>query len=149
MTRFATLVSFALALGACGEETPLTPVMSEDVLLVTQPEDFQVFFMSEYRGGVVLDAAGCFRLDLAPPNDATVIWPSGTSLWARGDQLELQDARGRQIVAIGGQHRFLGGFVAALTEVADLDAVELEETKARCPGTYWLLRAGTSRRLAG
>ena len=147
--RFATTAVVAFTLLACGEDTPLAPVVTEDVLVVTQPESFQVFFASEYRGEVLLDPAGCFRLALDPPNDATVVWPPGTTLWARGDQLELQDARGRQIVAIGGQHRFLGGFVAGLGEVADLNDMELAETMMRCPGTYWLLRAGTSRRITG
>ena len=136
-------------IAACDGETPLVPVVTEDVLLVTQPDDFTVFLSSEYRGEVVLDEAGCFRLDLEPPNNATLVWPSGTSLWARGDRLELQDDRGRQIVALGTSFRFIGGFVVGLGEVTDLSPMEQESVRMRCPGSFWLLREGSSRRISG
>ena len=151
ISRGRLLAGLLLVTGiaACDTESPLVPVVTQDVLLVTQPDDFVVFFASEYRGEVVLDEAGCFRLDLEPPSNATVIWPSGTSLWARGDNLELQDTRGRQIVALGNPFRFIGGFVAGLGEVTDLSPMEAEDVRMRCPGSFWLFREGSARRISG
>lgn len=143
--RSAAVLSLGVGVASCGDETPLVPVVSEAVLLLTQPEGQPVFFSAEYRGEVVLDEAGCFRLDLVPPDNATVLWPAGTTLWARGDQLELRDPRGRRIVSLGASYRFVGGFVAALDDVTDLDASEREATRTRCPGNYWLFQPGSAR----
>ncbi len=146
--RAVMLLGFALFTSGCGEgAAPLVPVLDEEVLVLTQQEGLVVFFDGRYRGMVELDDAGCLRLDLAEPDDATVVWPAGTSLWSRGDQLVLRDPAGRQIVALGENVQLGGGFLAALEEVTDLSEAERAEIRGRCPGPYWLMRPGSARRI--
>jgi hypothetical protein len=145
-----TIVQLGALLGlvGCGEETPLVPLVTDDVVVLTQQVGLVVFFDVTYRGMIELDDAGCLRLGLAEPNDAPVVWPAGTGLWSRGDQLVLRDAEGRQIVALGERVQLAGGYLAALDEVTDLTRAERAEIGERCPGPYWLMKPGSALSIA-
>ena len=140
----------ALTLAACGDgELPLEPVTGDDLLLLTQSEDLVWFPLVQYRGSVVVDEAGCMRLDLEAPDNATIVWPSGTTVWMRGETRILRNEFGREMLDIGERGRFSGGDAAALEELTDLTSEEREDVRDRCPGPYWLVTDGTVRRDPG
>jgi hypothetical protein len=134
-------------LTACTERPlPLEPVTQSEVLVLTQSADLVWYPLVAYRGPVVIDEAGCMRLGLTEPENATIVWPSGTTVWTRGDTHVLRDDRGREVLDLDGTAHFSGGFAAALEELTDLSLAERDATRERCPGPYWLVSEGTIRR---
>lgn len=105
-----------------------------NVLFLTAAQPATVSMQALFEGRVVVDQAGCIRLD--SPDPATVIWPHGFRLAVRDGQLLVRDSAGREIGSIGGAFRFGGGEVPELSAsiVADHAAVT-----ARCPGRYWIV----------
>ena len=151
-TRAGLWTGCALALGlaACDQRPlPLEPIPQSEVLVLTQSEDLVWYPLVEFRGPVLIDEAGCMRLGLAAPENATIVWPSGTTVWTRGRMHVVRDDRGREVLDLDGTAQFSGGFAAALEELTDLTETERAETRERCPGPYWLVSEGTIRRGPG
>jgi hypothetical protein len=134
---------------ACGEDAdPLVPAVDDEVLVLTQSAGLEWFPDSFYQGSLVFDGAGCIRLDLPSGDDASVVWPSGTTLWTRGDRRVLRDSSGRELYGEGDRLRFSGGYIAAIGEVSDYSAAQREAARERCPGPYWLVTPGSVRRFS-
>ena len=74
------------------------------------------------------------RRDLEAPDNATIVWPSGTTVWMRGETRILRNEFGREMLDIGERGRFSGGYAAALEELTDLTSEEREDVRDRCPG---------------
>ena len=138
--------ALALGLAGCGETPlPLEPIPGDEVLVLTQSADLVWYPFVAYRGPIRIDAEGCMRLDLEAPDDATIVWPSGTTVWSRGASRVVRDSRGREVLDMSRDAYFSGGFAAALDELTDLTSGERAETRERCPGSYWLVTEGTIR----
>jgi hypothetical protein len=141
-------IACVLAVGslACDERLPLEPVTDPDVLVLTQSAGLEWFPEALFRGAVIVDGAGCMRLGFTPPDNATVVWPAGSSLWTRGDDLVVRNGEGREVLTVGEAAQFGGGYLAAIDEVSDLDSAQRDAVRDRCPGPYWLVSPGTIRR---
>lgn len=106
------------------------------VLFLTAAQPATESMQALFEGRVVIDAAGCIRLD--SPDPATVIWPHGFSLVARAGQVHVRDSTGREIGSIGGAFRFGGGEVQELSG-SIMNAQARSAALARCPGRYWIV----------
>lgn len=131
----AALLSLAACGGDPGPGPGLTGLANPDATvflsLETQPT---VFMEALFQGTVTRDASGCLRAE--GTEGATVIWPYGTRLEARGGALFVVDAAGRELGRIGGHFRMGGGYSrAAYHYLSDADT---ERAQTRCPGNYWV-----------
>lgn len=108
--------------------------VQHDIMFLTAAQPARESMQALFEGRVVVDPAGCIRLD--SPDPATVIWPHGFRLAVQRGQLLVRDGTGREIGRIGGAFRFGGGEVPTLSAsiLAGHAAVA-----ARCPGRYWIV----------
>ncbi len=89
-----------------------------------------------FQGRVILDQAGCIRLDSA--EGSTVVWPYGATLQQSGLELRVRAADGREIGRLGGSFRFGGGHVPTLHTFA-LAPEDRELAQLSCPGDFWIV----------
>lgn len=143
MNRFAVRAGALLALLipalACtpsdGPGPDLTGLDNpEATVFLALKEQPDVFMDALFQGTVTRNANGCLRAEGS--EGATVIWPYGTRLQARGGALVVVDASGRELGRIGGRFRMGGGYSeAAYHYLSDADT---ERAQTRCPGNYWV-----------
>ena len=145
MTRIAGILMLTTALVACGED-PLEPVLPNDVLVLTQRPRLEWHPEARFRGTLAVDEAGCMRIDAVQPDDATVVWPTGTTLWLRDGAFVIRNAFDRDAHVVGESVSFGGGYLASLQDVSDLSEGERQSVRARCPGSFWLVTPGTVTR---
>ena len=137
MSRRLIAVLAVLGIGCTSGEDRITAfaaLPNDDVVFITQNVEPNVVMDALFTGRVLVDDAGCLRLDAPPPDASTVVWPKGFTL----DGSHIRDASGRSIGHIGGSFRFGGGHVPDLDHV-EVDARMRESAKARCPGSYWIV----------
>lgn len=109
----------------------------EDVVFLTQNAEPEAVMDALFEGRVVLDEAGCLRLDA--PDRHTVVWPVGFSLEVEGDDLTVRDDEGRTVGSIGGAFRLGGGEVERLHEGIRMAPSDKTKAEERCPGRYWIV----------
>lgn len=151
-TRLGSIVLIGLSAAVTGCGPSSTSGLGTDLSLLTTGE---VVFAAQQRrpngvmdalftGKVVLDAQGCFRLDIPPGEEVstTVVWPFGASLEGRGPTMRVLDEDGRLIVRVGGDTSFGGGFVPGVDHMASTGALSpnmVSALRIRCPGQFWIV----------
>ena len=132
------LLAFAPLTSACAR-TGGDPVVDEpaDVVFIVQGVVPDAMMQALFRGRVVLDAAGCLRLDL--PDPATVVWPKGFRLVEGSTGLRVVDGDGAVVGVVGGSFAFGGGEVPELAEWWGISAEDRQRAETRCPGRYWIV----------
>jgi len=130
-----------LALAACTSGDPVDPSLTGGgntgaTVFLAQSAPPGAVMQALFQGTVVRDAQGCLRLD--SPQPATVIWPHGFTLEARGGRLYVEDAAGREIGRIGGSFRFGGGYSPTHDHLS-LTPADHALADSRCPGEYWIV----------
>lgn len=90
-----------------------------------------------FQGRVIVDDAGCMRLE--SPDPATVVWPYGFTLERRRRDMVVLDGNGREVGVAGGSFRFGGGEVPTLHEGLALNATTRARALERCPGRFWIV----------
>lgn len=139
----ALLVLALLVLTGCssatdgGPTTPLSSLSAADVHFFTQDEVPEVVPDALFEGRVLLDDAGCLRLD--GPDAHTVIWPKGYSLAVAEGALAVRDGGGETVGRIGGAFRLGGGEVPFLHDGIPMAKVDREAAEAACPGRFWIV----------
>ncbi len=132
--RFATLVTFGLALGGCGLVG--SGGSESDVLMLVQSAAQDAVMQALYVGKVVQQGE-CLRLE-RPVEGHTVVWPHGFSLGGRRRDFVMDD-RGRPVGRIGESFRLGGGEVPTLWEGGPVSESDRRHALSRCPGRYWLV----------
>ena len=135
-------VLLVMFLAGCGED-PVEPVVANDVLVLTQTPRLDWHPEARFRGTLRVDEAGCLRIVAPSPDDATVVWPTGTTLWTGDGAFVVRNGFGRDMHTIGDRITFGGGYLSSLADVSDLNSGEQQSVQARCPGAYWLVTPGT------
>ena len=138
--RAAALVATLLV--ACspnGDEDLVEPLASRstDVIFLSQNVTQTVVMEALFEGRVVVDPAGCIRLD--SPDPATVVWPKGFTISGSGAALRVRDASGRDIGRIGESFRLGGGEVSSLHEGIGVSAADRQRAETHCTGRYWIV----------
>jgi hypothetical protein len=139
VVRAGTLLALLIAAVACDTSDSIGPGFTgladpEATVFLALEEQPTVFMDALFQGTVSRDANGCLRAEGS--EGATVIWPYGTRLQARGGALLVVDASGRELGRIGGRFRMGGGYSqAAYHYLSDADT---ERAQTRCPGNYWV-----------
>lgn len=100
---------------------------SGEVLFLTQGAPATFVMDALFEGRVVVDDAGCVRLD--GPDPATVVWPYRFTL--EGNTVHAAD--GRIVGRLGGSFRLGGG------EVPTLAGGDWQSALDRCPGRFWIV----------
>jgi hypothetical protein len=137
--RAGTLLAMLIVAVACSSGDSLGPDLNsgqnlEATVFLALEEQPAAFMDALFQGTVSRDANGCLRAEGS--EGATVIWPYGTRLEARGGALVVVDASGRELGRIGGRFRMAGGYSPAAYHY--LSAADTERAQTRCPGTYWV-----------
>lgn len=125
-----------------------TPPASEVLFPQQKPSD-GLPPSARIRGKLVLDEAGCIRIDGGGSAPATLpLWPDYFELSTEGDELHILDGRGDLVARVGGRIDTGGGemqqgdttpretFQALRRAVGGDTARQLRE---RCPGPYWIV----------
>jgi hypothetical protein len=139
IVRAGTLLAMLMTAVACNSGDGLGPDLNsgqnlEATVFLALEAQPTVFMEALFQGTISRDANGCLRAEGS--EGATVIWPHGTRLEARGGALAVVDASGRVLGRIGGQFRMAGGYSqAAYHYLSDADT---ERAQTRCPGNYWV-----------
>jgi hypothetical protein len=89
-----------------------------------------------FEGRVVMDAAGCLRLD--SPDASTIVWPEGFAMTVSSEEMLVHDAGGREIGRVGGTFRLGGGQLTSLQNVG-VSAGDRQRAETHCPGIYWVV----------
>ncbi len=121
------------------EETALANSVVE-VSFVTLSRVPNVWMDALFRGDVVVDGAGCIRMD--GPDAHTVIWPRGYRLAPDDADLRVLDGDGRIVGVLGGHFELGGGEVPVLHDGIPLTAADRERLERTCPGRYWIAAGG-------
>lgn len=142
MKRVLHLLASTALLAACSPagDDGLEPVPlgnATGVIVITQNVVPGLTMEALFQGRVVLDGAGCLRLD--SPDPATVVWPKGFTVVADGDTLRVRDAAGREVGHVGGTFRLGGGELGSLHAGVPVSAADRERAHASCPGGYWIV----------
>lgn len=111
----------------------------DDLVFITLPAEPNGHMQALFRGVVVIDAAGCFRLDLAAPDNSTVVWPFGATLRPGAGGWTVHEASGRAIGRIGETMTFGGGHVPSLHSGLQFSGSDRTILEARCPGSFWIV----------
>lgn len=141
-TAAATVLAL-LVLAGCssasdgGPTTPLSSLSAADVHFFAQDEVPEVVPDALFEGRVLLDDAGCLRLD--GPDAHTVIWPKGYSLTVTDGALAVRDGGGEPVGRIGGTFRLGGGEVPFLHDGIPMAKADREAAEAACPGRFWIV----------
>jgi hypothetical protein len=132
-------------------EATTTP--ASGVLFPQQKPSDGLPMSARIRGELVLDEAGCLRIDSGGPPDfpkRLPLWPDYFELSARGDEIRVLDGEGDFVARVGGRIKTGGGTMQHgettpretfwfLRRGVGLDmARELQE---RCSGPYWIVGA--------
>lgn len=137
---FALLALALLAACSTAGDDGLAPVPLADatgVIFITQNVVPGLTMEALFQGRVVLDGAGCLRLD--SPDPATVVWPKGFTIVADGDTLRVRDASGRVIGHVGGRFNLGGGELGSLHASVPVSDADRARAHASCPGGYWIV----------
>ena len=90
-----------------------------------------------YQGAVVVDEAGCVRLDTAEGH--TVIWPKDFSFEVRGGgEFRVLDAAGDVVGNLPGDFALGGGEVEVLHEGLGFSDADNTLATTHCPGRFWI-----------
>jgi hypothetical protein len=116
----------------------LLPGPAQTAFLVL-PFPTNVHMEALFQGRVVRDDSGCIRLE--SPSDATVVWPFGFELEARGTGEWVVMGNGEDLGAIGGRFRFGGGELPSLHEGLGFSDELAGQIQVRCPGRFWIVGA--------
>jgi hypothetical protein len=139
MNRSIVLAILLPLAAACGGDPGPGPDLTglanpEATVFLALKDPPGVFMEALFQGTVTRDANGCLRAEGS--EGATVIWPHGTRLEARGSALFVVDAAGRELGRIGGRFRMGGGYSQAAYHY--LSGADTERAQTRCPGNYWV-----------
>jgi hypothetical protein len=136
--RPATLrVLAGVLLAACASDPAGTQDPDDDdILFLVQTVVPDVVMDALFVGRVVVDPAGCVRLDSV--DDATVVWPKAFALDARDGALRVLNAQQQEAGRIGGTFRLAGGEVPFL-HGQSVSAADRARAATRCPGRYWMV----------
>lgn len=133
------LLPFAAACGGdLGPEPNLTGNENPDgVVFLAQSQPPAVHMQALYQGLVTRDAEGCLRVQGHEGRaGATVVWPYGSRLEARGGALLVKDASGREMGRIGGTFKMGGGYSS--DRAASLTDADRALARQRCVGEFWI-----------
>lgn len=128
--------------------TGVTTPPASSVLFPQQKPSDGLPMSAGISGELVLDEAGCLRIDGGSPPYFLPLWPSYFELSIQGDEIRILDGEGDFVARVGGEIDTGGGamqhgettpretFRALRRGVGEDMARELRE---RCPGPYWLV----------
>jgi hypothetical protein len=137
LLRRVTMVAILALNYACTDVEPLAPVQMVEIIFLAQTLPPGVVMEALFQGRVFVDPAGCVRLNT---NDQhTVVWPHGTVLLRRGDDLLVRSSDGRDLGRLGGSFRFGGGEVPSLHAGIALSHDTRQRASTECPGRYWIV----------
>lgn len=114
----------------------------EDIHVLTQLKDMEVYPEALYRGGLHVDGDGCIRLTEGA-GQTTVLWPAGFTVDRRGDDIEVIDAQGSVAGNLEQEFEMAGGELPYLHESLGFTQEDQELAFSRCPGNFWLVTPGT------
>lgn len=144
--RFARPLLVALVMGGLGcsdSQGPSASALLSDLdggpVFLVQSEPATAVMEALFDGRVLMDAAGCLRLEIGSPEDATVVWPFGTTLEAFGSTYRVREEGGRAVGVVGERFRFGGGFVSELHDGIPMNEDARAHAGERCPGVYWIV----------
>jgi hypothetical protein len=149
MTAAALLVAAAGlgALAACDTATAVDPdILVADLLEVRLGQDLVFLAMrvtpdvhmdALFEGNVVLDDAGCLRLD--SPDPATVVWPRGWEFEQDGGTIRILDTGGERVGRVGEPFALGGGEVETLAAAMGFTGQDRDLAESYCPGRYWIV----------
>ncbi|HEX2211735.1 MAG TPA: hypothetical protein VHG93_28870 [Longimicrobium sp.] len=141
MNRSILLAASLPLAAACGADLEPEPALNgnqdpDGVVFLAQNEPPVAYMEARYQGLVTRDAQGCLRVQ--DQDNAVVIWPYGSRLEARGGELVVIAADGREVGRIGGHFEMGGGFVPITA--ASLSNADLALARSRCPSDeYWVV----------
>ena len=148
-TGLAAAILVAGALGGCsGAEPTGIETLSADMIQARIGDGIVFLSMrveptahmeALFEGRVVVDEAGCLRLD--SPDPATVVWPKGYALAEGTEWTSILDADGSLVGVVGGDFRLAGGEVTSLPAEMGFTEADRDLAEARCPGKYWIVGA--------
>jgi hypothetical protein len=106
------------------------------VTFLTMRTDPEVFMSALFEGRVLVDLAGCLRLD--SDDRHTVVWPRGYGFDTAGGTIRILDATGVVVGRAGDDFRLAGGEVTSLHDGLGFTAADRALASAHCPGRYWI-----------
>ena len=136
----AALVAILLvACSSSADDDLVEPLASRnaDVIFLAQNVTQTAVMDALFEGRIVVDTAGCIRLD--SPDPATVVWPKGFTISGSGAALRVRDGAGRDIGRIGDAFRLGGGEVPTLHDGISVSAADRQRAETHCPGRYWVV----------
>lgn len=145
--RSGIVILTAAAAGACGSTTDITPpeitradnieaLAGPGVVFITMRTTPAESMEALFEGRVLMDAAGCLRIDTA--DGATVVWPKDYGFEIAAGVIRILDEQGDVIGHVGGTFELGGGEVPFLTEAAGFTGADQDLADSRCPGKYWI-----------
>ncbi len=142
LTR-SLMLALAVAAACSDGQSPQAPILLSDLdggpLFLVQSEPATAVMEALFDGPVLLDAAGCLRLDLGSSESATVVRPFGATLEALDGTYRVRDGDGRAVGTVGERFRLRGGFISDLHDGIPLNQDARARAHAQCPGTYWIV----------
>lgn len=126
--------------GSTAEEVTTSWLSDTGVVFIRQKptEGMRVVMEALARGKVVVDDAGCIRLESGQPYEGDlIIWPPAYSMRIEGGEIHLIKEDGETLVRAGERVEFGGG------QISTPDAREAYEKHLeipeKCPGPLWIV----------
>ena len=119
----------------------MSPPANTGVVFVKQKptEGMREVMQALARGKVVVDDAGCIRLESGRAYDGDlIVWPPGYSMWTEGGEILIIKEDGGTLARVGDRVEFGGGQISSPSGARELYEKHLEIPE-KCTGPLWVV----------